>query len=122
MVYHEQGSQDLNNVKTKVETSSVHRETVASTIRVAPASSKSSGCGSGGGGDSSNPTSTHPKPKSIHIETRIPKVDRIWTTFLDTRNAKGFHLRLASPSASRTWFDTMTKTNEKQIGMLYFLY
>ena len=35
---HEQGSQDSNNVKTKVEPSSV--ETVASTIRVAPASSK----------------------------------------------------------------------------------
>ena len=42
VVNHVQGSQDSNNVKTKVESSSVHRETVASTIRVARASSKSS--------------------------------------------------------------------------------
>ena len=51
MVNHGQGSQDSSNVKTKVESSSVHRETVASTIRVALASSKSSSSGS------SNPTS-----------------------------------------------------------------
>ena len=56
VVDHGQGSQDSNNVKTKVEPSSMHLETVASTIRVAPASSKSSSCGSGG---SSNPTSLH---------------------------------------------------------------
>ena len=49
------GSQDSNNVKTKVEPSSVHRETVVSTIRVAPISSESSS-----GGGSSNPTSPHP--------------------------------------------------------------
>ena len=76
VVNHEQGSQDSNNVKTKVEPSSVHRETVASTIRVAPASSKSSGGGSGG---SSNPTSTHPKSKSIYIKKEIPIEDRFWT-------------------------------------------
>ena len=39
---------------------------------------------------------------------------------------KGFNVRLASPNASRMWFDAMTKMNEKQmercIGMLYFLY
>ena len=28
---------------------------------------------------------------------------------------KGFILRLASPSVSQTWFDTMSKTNEKQM-------
>ena len=33
---HEQGSHDSNNVKTKVEPSSVHRETVASSMRVNP--------------------------------------------------------------------------------------
>ena len=35
VVNHWQGSQDSNNVKTKVEPSSMYRETVASTIRVA---------------------------------------------------------------------------------------
>ena len=60
LVNHEQGSQDSNNVKTKVELSSVHRETVASTIRVGPVSSKSS---SGGSGGSSNPTSIKSKNK-----------------------------------------------------------
>ena len=39
VVNHGQAAQDSNNVKTKVEPSSMHRETVASTIRVAPASS-----------------------------------------------------------------------------------
>ena len=41
--------------------------------------------------------------------------------FLDARNAKGIHLRLASPSVSRIWVGTMIKMNEKQkercIGM-----
>ena len=68
VVNHEQGSHDSNNVETKVEPSSVHRETVASTIRVAPASSKSSSGGSGSSGSSggsSNPTSIYLKAKSI---------------------------------------------------------
>ena len=51
------------NVKTKVEPSSMHRETVASTIRVAQASSKSS---SGGSRGSSNPSSLHLKAK-VHL-------------------------------------------------------
>ena len=34
--YHEYGSQDSNNVETKVKPSSMHRETVAFTIRVKP--------------------------------------------------------------------------------------
>ena len=46
VVNHGQGAQDSNNVKTKVELSSMHRETVASTIRVALASSESSSGGS----------------------------------------------------------------------------
>ena len=74
VVNHSQGSQESNNVETKVESSSVHRATVASTIRVAPASSKSSS------GGSSNPTSIHPKAKSIYIKKEIPKEDRILTT------------------------------------------
>ena len=76
VVNHGQGSQDSNNVKTKVEPSSMHRETVASTIRVAPTSSKSS---SGGSGGSSNPTSIHLKAKSIYVKKEIPKEDSIWT-------------------------------------------
>ena len=66
VVNHGQSSQDSNNVKTKVEPSSVHREIVASTIRVVPASSKSSSDGSG----SSNPTSPHPETKFIYIKKR----------------------------------------------------
>ena len=53
----------------------MHRETVASTIRVAPASSKSS---SGGSGTSSNPTSIHLKAKSICVKKGITK-ERNWT-------------------------------------------
>ena len=75
-INHRQGSQDSNNVKAKVEPSSVHREPVAFTIQVAPASSKSS---SGGSGGSSNPTSIHLKAKSIYVKKEIPKEDRIWT-------------------------------------------
>ena len=74
---HEQCSHHSNNVKTKVELSSIHRETVASTMRVTPASSKSSSSGSGG---SSNPMSIHPRTKSIYMKKEIPKEDRIWTT------------------------------------------
>ena len=77
VVNHEQGSQDSNNVKTKDESSGVFRGTVASTIRVAPASSKSS---SGGSGGSSNPTAIHPKAKSTFGNKEMPKEDRIWTT------------------------------------------
>ena len=62
VVNHVQGSQDSNNVKAKLESSSVLRETVASTMREAPASSKSSNVGSGG---SSNPTSIHAGTQSI---------------------------------------------------------
>ena len=51
----------------------MHRETVASTIRIAPASSKS------GSGGSSNPMSIHPRTKSIYIKKEITKEDRIWT-------------------------------------------
>ena len=79
VVNHGQGSQDSNNVKTKVEPSSMHRETVASTIRVVPASSKSS---SGDSGDSGNPTSIHLKAKSIYAKKEIPKEERICTIIL----------------------------------------
>ena len=65
VVNHGQGSQDSNNVKTKVELSSMHMETVASTIRVAPASTK---CSSGGSGGRSNPASIHLKAKSIFVK------------------------------------------------------
>ena len=77
VVNHEQGSQDSNNVETKDESLGVLRETVASRMRVNPASSKSSSDGSGG---SSNPMSIHRRTKSIHTKKEIPKKDRIWTT------------------------------------------
>ena len=69
-----EGLQDSNHVKTKVEPSSMHRETVASLIRVAPASSKSS---SGGSGGSSNPTSIHLEAKSIYVKKRSPRRTKI---------------------------------------------
>ena len=34
--YHKKSSQDSNNIETKIESSRVHRETVASTMRVSP--------------------------------------------------------------------------------------
>ena len=88
-----QGSQDSNNVKTKVENSSMHRETVASTIRVALASSKSSSGGSGG----SNPASIHPKAKSIYVKKEIPKEDRIWTIIPGSPKCKrdSFEIRIS---------------------------
>ena len=80
-----QGSQDSNDVKTKVEPSSMHRETVASSIRVAPASSQSS---SGGSGGRSNPTSIHLEVKSIYVKKEIPKEDRIWIIILGCPKCK----------------------------------
>ena len=68
----------------------MHRETVASTMRVAPATLKSSS------GGSSNPTSIHLKAKSTYVKKEIPKEDRIVINFLDARN-----VRLASPSVSQ---------------------
>ena len=82
VVNHGQGSQDSNIVKTKVELSSMHRETVASTIRVAPASSKSSS------GGSSNPTSIHLEAKSIYVKREIPKEGSIWTIILGCPTCK----------------------------------
>ena len=67
LVIHGQGSQDSNNVKTKNESSGVLRETVASTMREPPTSSKSSSSGSG----SSNPMSIHPRTKSIYIKKNV---------------------------------------------------
>ena len=76
--YHEHGSQDSNNVETKVKPSSVHRETVASTKRHDPGLLESSSGGSGN--RSSNPLSKHPRMKSIEQEKDIFREDRIWTT------------------------------------------
>ena len=90
VVNQKQGSQDSNSIKTKVEPSSMHRETVTSTIREAPATSKSSSGGSGSGG-SSNPASIHQKAKSIYVKKEIPEEDRIWSN-------SWIHLRFASPS------------------------
>ena len=57
VVNHGQGSQDSNNVKTKVEPTSMHRETVASTMR-----------------------ETQPPRKAAAAAAAIAKEDRIWTT------------------------------------------
>ena len=66
VVNHGQGSQDSNNVKTKVEPSSMHRETVASTK-----------CCSGGSGGRRNPASIHLTVKSVHAKKETSKEDRI---------------------------------------------
>ena len=59
------------------ESSSVHRETVAFTMRVKPGLLESSSGGSGSSG--SNPVSIHPRTKSNYgKEMRLPR-DRIWT-------------------------------------------
>ena len=85
VVNHEQGSQDSNKVETKDESSGVLRETVASTKRVKPASSKSS---SGGSGGSSNPMSIHLRTKSSYTKQEIPKEDRILTTIPKCQKCK----------------------------------
>ena len=60
--------------------------------------------------------------RSIYVK-KWNKEDRFWTTIPRYRNARRVQLRLASPSVSRIWQDTMTNMNEKQIekgiGMVY---
>ena len=123
VVNHGQGSKDSNNIKTKVEPSIMHRETVASTIRVAPASSKSS---SGGSGGSSNPTSVHVKAKSIYEKKEITKEDRIWTIIPGCLKCKSDSFETRITKCVTKMLDTMTKMNEKQmeqgIGMVYSQY
>ena len=124
VVNHGQSSQDSNNVKTKVQPSSMQWETVASTIRVAPASSKSS---SGCSGQQQSYVNTTEGKVLLREEERDPQRGQnlgLW--FQDARNAKGIPFKLASPSVLRKKFDTMIKMNEKQmercIGMLHFQY
>ena len=69
--HHEYGSQDSNNVETKVKPSSMPRETVGSTKRENPGFLESS---SGG----SNPLSKHPRMKSIGFKKEILREDIIW--------------------------------------------
>ena len=68
-------------VKTKVEPSSMHWEPVASTIR---------------------------RQQQSYVNVYKSK-DRFWTNSWMPEMQKGIHLRLASPSVSQIWFDTMTK-------------
>ena len=107
--YHEHGSQDSNNVETKVKPSSVHRETVASTKRHDPGLLESSSGGSGN--RSSNPLSKHPRMKSIYIEKEILREDRIWLQFLDDRCAEDTLIIMC------VWFDRHhDEHEEKDIG------
>ena len=64
--FHEYGSQNSNNVETKVKPSSVHQETVASTKRgnLGLLESRSGGSGN----SSSNPSLNHPRMKCIQIK------------------------------------------------------
>ena len=121
VVNHGQGSQDSNNVKTKVEPSSMHRETVASTVRVVPVSSKSSG-------GSSNPMSIQLKAKSIYVKKEIPEEDWIWTIILGCQKCKrdSFETRISKCVTNMVRHHDLTKTNEKQMerrtGMFYSQY
>ena len=75
--YHAYGSQDSNNVETKMNLQACIGKPFPSRCGWNPASSKSSSGGSGN--SSSNPVSIHPRTKSNHMEEkRLPK-DRIWT-------------------------------------------
>ena len=70
----EYGSQDSNNVETKVKPSSMHRQTVAFTMRENPGLLESSSGGSG----SSNPSSIASE-KEVHLHQKeIYREDRIW--------------------------------------------
>ena len=70
--HHEYGSEDSNNVETKVQPSSVHRETVASTKRENPGLLASS---SGGSGSSSNPSSIASE-KEVHLYKERKSIER----------------------------------------------
>ena len=99
---HEYGSQDSNNVETKVKPSSVLRETDASTMREIPASSKSSSGSSGG--SSSNPMSVHPRTK-VKVQERKESFERteFGLQFLDDRRAENILSRIFK----YVYFDTM---------------
>ena len=126
VVNHGQGSQDSKNVKTKVEPSSMHRETVASSIRVAPASTK---CSSGSSGGRSNPASIHLKAKSNHVRqggqnldcnSWMPEMQEGWTgsivctldikTRFEICKDENGELRKFVRNKSLRWNDHLTET------------
>ena len=120
-VNHGQGSQDSNNVKTKVEPTNMHRETVASTIRVKPGLLKKR--------QRRGAAILRQyiwKQSPLTWIKRSPRRTELGLQFLDARNARGIQLRLASQSVSQIWSDTTTKMSEKQmergIGMVYTQY
>ena len=58
----------------------------------------------------------HTYKSKVHSRgERSPRMTEFGLQFLDARNARGILLRLAPPSVPQIWFDTMIKTNEKQI-------
>ena len=113
--YHGSGSQDSNNVETKVKLSSVLRETDASTMRVTPASSKSS---SGGSGGRSNPTSIHPRTKSNYINKRSFEKTEFGPQFLDAKRAENIPLKLSSSSMSgwTPWWTWKRRDESNALG------
>ena len=116
---HEYGPQDSNNVETKVKPSSVHRETVAFTMRVEP-------------GLLEKQQRQQRRQQQSHVNTSENKVKlqkrkesfeqtRLGLQFLDDRRAEHIPSRLIF---KYVYFDTMTdvtvKKREQSIGMLYF--
>ena len=73
---HECGSQDSNNVETKMNLHVCIGKLLPSRCGEITAFSKSS---SGCSGSSSNPMSIHPRTNSIYIMKEIHREDRIWT-------------------------------------------
>ena len=72
--YHEYGSQDSNNVETKVEPSGMRRETVACTKRENPGSSKAAAAAATAAAILHR---LHPRKKSMY-QKEIHREDRIW--------------------------------------------
>ena len=103
--YHEYGSQDSNNVETKVKPSRMHRETVPSTKRENPGLLESTSGGSGN--SSSNPSSIAPEKKVHWNKERNPtRGQNFGLQFLDHRRAEDTPMILSSSSTcdSTAWW------------------
>ena len=112
--YNEEGSQDSNNVETKVKPSSVHRETVASTMPpVNPGLlEKQQRC-------SSNPMSIHPRTQTNYIKEKDPsRGQNLEKKFLDDRRREDIPLKRSSSSMSTStpWWKWKEKKREQASG------
>ena len=109
----EHGPEGSNIAKSNDKPSSVLRKAEASTTSATPPKG-------------SNPIVLKPRTYSTYTKKEIPREDRIWDTIPGCQNCRGHSLKLASPSVSQTWCDTVINVNEKMmeqcIGITYFQY